>query len=117
MEFRKNPISLARVKIARRVLETIIGVHGAFLTRASLSPRWVMVKRDNEFGKKKKRKKKPPITRLSGLEIFRSIDGGIKIKRGGEGMRGVERLIRFLFRFFQATPRERTFFRFDPCTK
>lgn len=57
MEFRKNPISLARVKIARRVLETIIGVHGAFLTRASLSPRWVMVKRDNEFGKKKKKKK------------------------------------------------------------
>lgn len=56
MEFRKNPISLARVKIARRVLATIIGVHGAFLTRASLSPRWVMAKRDNEFEKKKEKK-------------------------------------------------------------
>ena len=45
------------MKIARRVLATIIGVHGAFLTRASLSLRWVMAKRDNEFEKKKKGKK------------------------------------------------------------
>lgn len=117
MEFRKNPISLARVKIVRRVLATIIGVHEAFLTRASLSRRWVMAKRDNEFEKKKKGKKKPPITRLSGLEIFRSIDGGIKIKRGGEGMRGIERLIQVRFSFFGpfffffCNPRERTFFR------
>lgn len=98
MEFRKNPISLARVKIARRVLATIIGVHGAFLTRASLSPRWVMAKRDNEFEKKKKKKKKPPITRLSGLEIFRSIDGGIKIKGGGEGNRKADTGAFFIFR-------------------
>lgn len=116
MEFRKNPISLARVKIARRVLATIIGVHGAFLTRASLSPRWVMAKRDNEFEKKKKKKKKLPITRLSGLEIFRSIDGGIKIKGGGEGNRKADTGAFFIFRFvflffFFCNLRERTFFR------
>lgn len=71
-----------------------------------------MAKRDNEFEKKKKKeKKKPPITRLSGLEIFRSIDGGIKIKGGGEGMRGIERLIQVRFSFFFCNPRERTFFR------
>lgn len=123
MEFRKNPISLARVKIVRRVLATIIGVHEAFLTRASLSRRWVMAKRDNEFEKKKKGKKKPPITRLSGLEIFRSIDGGIKIKRGGEGMRGIERLIQVRFSFFVpfffffATLVNEHFSEFDPCMK
>lgn len=72
-----------------------------------------MVKRDNEFGGGG-RKKKPPITRLSGLEIFRSIDGGIKIKREGEGNRKADT---FFVPFFSGNPRERTFFRFDPCTK
>lgn len=69
-----------------------------------------MAKRDNEFEKKKKKeKKKPPITRLSGLEIFRSIDGGIKIKGGGEGMRGIERLIQVRFSFFFCNPRTNIF--------
>lgn len=75
-----------------------------------------MAKRDNEFEKKKKKeKKKPPITRLSGLEIFRSIDGGIKIKGGGEGMRGIERLIQVRFSFFFATLVNEHFSEFDPC--
>lgn len=116
MEFRKNPISLARVKIVRRVLATIIGVHEAFLTRASLSRRWVMAKRDNEFEKKKKRKKEATdnsVIRARNFSFDRRRNKN-KERRGRDAWnRKADTGAFFVFRsvFFFCNPRERTFFR------